>query len=1237
MKMVMVKGWTGLGVAAVLLGCANKAEPPEVPTTQAPVTTNYHGVQVTDPYQWLENGADPAVRTWTEAQNQCTRAYLDKLPDRPAIERKLKGLFERAAASYSSLQVCGRTVFALKFKPPAQQPILVRLRSPNDAASEQTVLDPNQLDPTGATSIDFYVPSPDARLVAVSLSQHGSEAGTLHFFDVETGREVGERIPRVQFPTAGGSVAWAADSAGVFYTRYPAPGERPPEESRFYQQVYFHKLGTPVAQDTYEIGQEFPRIAEIDLQTGPAGHVLASVANGDGGQVAHWLRGLDGQWRQITRFEDEIKHVEFGRDPLYIELPRDESLYLLSRRNAPNGRILRVPLAEPDLSRAQEVVPEGTNTIQTFRAAASGLYVVELVGGPALLRFYDWAAWPSRLAGATPGPSAELGHDTLPEEEAEQSAETEQDDSTGQGGGAAAAEAGPVSGGLVHGRVREVPLRGWVAVPELLVRRGDELLFRMVSFTEPATWYVYDPRSPNRITATQLRGRSPAPFYDVEVVRVFATSKDGTRVPMNIIQRKGTRLDGTNPTILYGYGGYGISLSPNFDFTRRVWLDQGGVFVVANLRGGGEYGEAWHQAGMLTRKQNVFDDFIACAEWLVRSNYTRPDKLAIWGASNGGLLVGAALTQRPDLFRAAVAQVGIFDMLRFELDPNGTFNATEFGSVRDPEQFKALYAYSPYHRVRNGTVYPAVFLLAGEHDGRVNPAHSRKMAARLQAASRSGRPVLLQVSSRSGHGLGTALEERIAQLTDVYAFLMDQLGIEYSLIERGPWAGGVTPTSAVVKARLAEPGLTARLVVSKSPLFRRPLYFGPVVSETNHYNIVRFELTGLEPDTLYHYALEINGRLDRRHRGQFRSFPDGPASFTFAFASCARTGSTSDIFDVIRRHRPLFFMNTGDFHYQDIGTNDLARYLDAYDRVLASPQQAELYRSTAFEYIWDDHDSGGNNVSRGGVALAAARAAYELYVPHYPLATNPGPAPIYHSFTVGRVKFIVTDLRSDKDGSRKRDDANKSMMGAVQKAWFKQQLLEANGKYPLICWVSSVPWIGEWGTNYYPIKTNVYGFIHHTNKALFRSEPRRSSWARTYPGDEDHWSVYSTERREIADFIKSNHIQGVCILHGDAHMLAADDGTHSDYATGGGAPVPVMGAAPLDKDPSIKGGPYSQGVYRVANAQTGEGGFGLVTVTDTGREIRVRFSGRNNKDQEKISLQFKVPVGRDALFARRRD
>jgi prolyl oligopeptidase len=271
---------------------------------------------------------------------------------------------------------------------------------------------------------------------------------------------------------------------------------------------------------------------------------------------------------------------------------------------------------------------------------------------------------------------------------------------------------------------------------------------------------------------------SPVNFDDIEVVREFATSKDGTKVPVSILRRKGLKLEGNNPTLLYAYGGYGVNLTPAFDASRRIWFDAGGVYAVANLRGGGEYGEEWHKAGNLTHKQNVFDDFIASAEHLIQRRYTSPLKLAVEGGSNGGLLMGAFLTQRPDLARAVVSHVGIYDMLRVELDPNGQFNVTEFGTVKDPAQFKALYAYSPYHHVRDGVKYPAVLLPCGENDGRVNPAQSRKMAARLQTATGSDLPVLFRSTAGAGHGIGTALKERIALQADVYSFLFDQLGID---------------------------------------------------------------------------------------------------------------------------------------------------------------------------------------------------------------------------------------------------------------------------------------------------------------------------------------------------------------------------------------------------------------------------------------------------------------------------
>src|SRR6185436_68346 len=274
---------------------------------------------------------------------------------------------------------------------------------------------------------------------------------------------------------------------------------------------------------------------------------------------------------------------------------------------------------------------------------------------------------------------------------------------------------------------------------------------------------------------TALLSTSPVSFADIEVRREFATSKDGSKIPLNVLSRKGMKRDGNNPTLLYAYGGYGISLSPNFDFTRRLWFDRGGVYVVANIRGGGEFGEEWHKAGNLTKKQNVFDDFAACAQRLVELRYTRTERMVFEGGSNGGLLMGAMIVQHPELCRAVVSHVGIYDMLRVETTPNGAFNVTEFGTVKDPEQFKALHAYSPFHHVVDGVKYPSVMFVTGANDPRVDPYNSRKMTARLVEASTSGNPVLLRTNANAGHGMGSSLDQRIEQETDVHAFLFHEL------------------------------------------------------------------------------------------------------------------------------------------------------------------------------------------------------------------------------------------------------------------------------------------------------------------------------------------------------------------------------------------------------------------------------------------------------------------------------
>jgi prolyl oligopeptidase len=718
---------------SVTLPSAAPAKHP--PTERKPISDEYHGVKVTDEYRWLEESGSPAVKAWTEAQNQYTRTFLDALPDHASIEAKLTALYAKDTPSHSGIVARPGRLFALKFQPPKQQRLLVTLKSADDLASEKVVLDPNELEPKGQVAMDWFVPSPDGKLIAVCLSEHGSEDGTLHFYKVDSGERLPDRIPRVQYPTGGGSVAWLPDGKGVFFTRYPHKGERPAEDVNFYQQIWFHTLGTPESADTYSEGKDFPRIAEIDFDTSRDGRwLLAKVANGDGGEYAHYVRdtkdGDAAQWRQVTRFEDGVKETAIGCD--------SATLFLRSVKDAPRGKVLRLSLDRSKTLKDAEVffVPEGQGVVEAMTPTANFLFLSILEGGPSVIRAID-------LSGR--------GVFMLPN--------------------ISSAWAGVASLGQILA-LEDRP-------------DDDRILFRIATYTEPSAWWLFKPvwDGADILKKTALFNTSPVSFDDIEAVREFAISKDGTKVPVNILRKKGTKLDGSNPTLLYAYGGYGHSMRPNFDFKHRLWFDRGGVYVVANLRGGGEYGEAWHLAGNLTKKQNVFDDFAACARHLIERGYTRPEKLAVEGGSNGGLLMGAFLTQNPGLARAVVAHVGIFDMLRVELDPNGAFNVTEFGTVKDPAQFRALRAYSPFHNVTDGVKYPAVFFLAGEKDGRVNPANSRKMTARLQAASASANPILVRLSGASGHGMGTALSEKIAQQADVFAFLFEQLGMKPATTE----------------------------------------------------------------------------------------------------------------------------------------------------------------------------------------------------------------------------------------------------------------------------------------------------------------------------------------------------------------------------------------------------------------------------------------------------------------------
>ena len=696
----------------------------ELPVVQAPrhpVTDTFHGIDVTEDYRWLEDASLVETIVWTKAQQHRTRAYFDGIPWRNALRDRVEQLLRADRTTYKRLLAGGSTFFALKAQTPRQQPFLVALTDLDDPANERVIVDPDAINPSGETAIDFFVPSPDGKQVAVSLSEHGSEDGTLYVYDVKSGKVVDEPIPHVNL--MGGSVAWRHDGSGFWYTRCADP-------AGFRQQVWYRNLGS--TEDRVDLADGFAdeQIAENYLSTSTDGHwVMDRVQKGDGGQWQVFVRSqradnhdadnqdadsrdADGVWWQVADIPDTCVHAVLSSD----------SLYLLSRRDAPRGRVLRLRLTSgATIADAVEIVPAGDMVIEDLAVTDATIWVVDMDGGPQQVRAFDTTGRP-------------LPPVDIP----------------------------PLSSVSSH----SVPLS----------RLGrDRIAWSCESFTEPATWWVAADGDAPRPTG--LKTTTSVDLSGYLVTREFATSRDGTRVPLNVIAAPGTPRDGTAPALLTAYGGYGISLVPRFDPELLLWLEQGGVYVVANIRGGGEFGEQWHHAGRLGSKQNCFDDFIACADHLRDSGITRHERLAIMGGSNGGLLMGAVLTQRPDIAPAVVAAVPVMDSLRSETTTNGKFNTTEFGTVGDPALFSALLGYSPYHNVTDGIGYPAVLLTAGENDTRVDAWHAKKMTARLQAATSSNRPVLLRLES-TGHLTGS-LDQSIDETTDCYAFLFDQLGLGY--------------------------------------------------------------------------------------------------------------------------------------------------------------------------------------------------------------------------------------------------------------------------------------------------------------------------------------------------------------------------------------------------------------------------------------------------------------------------
>lgn len=715
--------WLFVALAACAPTASSRSNGAAAPVTRA-------SRDEADDYAWLEDGERAEVKAFDDAQRVLARSILDALPERAAVRARAASIFGAASADWLDVQLQGGRLFALKSAPPKARPILVDLgpitasRVP-DATRERVVVDPNAIDPSGETTIDFFAPSPDGRIVAVSLSKDGSEIGDVHLFDVATGGERRETIARAGAP--GGSVVWNADGSGLYYTRSPRDDERSPADRDLDPQVWFHALGAPGSADAYAGGEDLPRFAKTSLVRSDDGkRILALVSNGDGGPIE--LRVRDGgRWLRLSRFEDELSTAALGPDG---------KVYAVSRKGAPRGKI--VAFAPPlDRASAADVLPEGDALVEDVIVTSGALYVVEAADGASRMRRFPLGAKPEPLA-------RELRPSTVPKKnKKDKNVKLNKKDNQTK---SIKSEKRPPPPTIALGA------RGYAAavlplppMPSVrAVRRiGEDLLVRTASLLDAPRWLLYR-ASEHRFVATPLATKAAYGASDVEVVREVCVSSDGRRGPMSVLRKRGAKLDGAMPAYLTGDGGAGVALEPRMRATYRIWLDSGGVVAVASAR----RGEAWERAR----------DLAACGRALVDLGYTKPERLALGGRADGDALVSAALAQ-PSMFRAVAAGAGIYDMLRA-------------GLGKDEAEFRARYASSPFYNVEDGAAYPAVLFLMGAND----PYSSRKMAARLQAATSSERPILLRVSEGASHGVDAPLTAEIDEVTDVLTFLLHEVG-----------------------------------------------------------------------------------------------------------------------------------------------------------------------------------------------------------------------------------------------------------------------------------------------------------------------------------------------------------------------------------------------------------------------------------------------------------------------------
>jgi prolyl oligopeptidase len=663
-----------------------------------------HGVDVADPYRWLEDSQNPDVRAWVDKQNQLTQSILDHLPGREAIRNRLNALLNIGAIG--TPQPAKGRYFYTKREGKQNQAILYVREGLH--GQDKVLLDPNTLAADGTVALDWWYPSMDGRYLAYGLSKNGSEHSTLYVRDVTTGNNLPDTIER----TRACSLAWLPDGKGFYYTRYPAAGTVPKQEENYHRHVYLHRLGSDPAhdQDVFGAGRQPEDWTNVSLS--PNGRWLVVTVEKGWAMSEVYFKDLQ---QAEAAFAPLVERVE----ALYDVVVRNDRFYVHTNEKAPHYRLCEVDPLHADRTAWKEVIPEGKDVLEQATVIGDHLIALYMQQASSRLQLLDPAG---KLL-------QEVKLPTL---------------------------------GTVGGFGGE-----W---------DGSELLFEFDSFTVPSTIYHVDLRKRETELWQKLQADLDWTRYEVEQVRY--PSKDGTTITMFLAHQKGLDRNGRNPTLLTGYGGFNVNITPHFGASQFLFLEQGGIIAIPNLRGGGEYGEDWHRAGMLDKKQNVFDDFSAAAEWLIQQKYTSHERLAILGGSNGGLLTGAALTQRPDLFRAVVCQVPLLDMVRYHKFLVARLWIPEYGSADDRVQFPWLYAYSPYHHVKDGTAYPAVLLTAAESDSRVDALHARKMTARLQAATSSSQPILLRLETKAGHGAGKPRSKILDELTDEWSFVFWQLGVK---------------------------------------------------------------------------------------------------------------------------------------------------------------------------------------------------------------------------------------------------------------------------------------------------------------------------------------------------------------------------------------------------------------------------------------------------------------------------